>query len=159
MLTDLSAASLYIEGDLLLLAIIPIYNSGKEPMTCGDIRTAISVDISEGVRYAVHEFNSKKGRFADMFIDKTIGLVIINSCDNALLTQAKLLTLYDRGIRLKDGQIVSVKDRIIGVVGGLGAAVSKAVATVFGNLGFVQVSINVYVFHHLRTHQRDCLEL
>ncbi|KAL4221471.1 hypothetical protein ACF0H5_019729 [Mactra antiquata] len=121
---------LFYPGDMYIVGIVPVHGNGDTPLNCGNIKLG-GVDIVETIRFAVDEANVKPN--AD------IGVIIIDSCNDAQLIQEKILTLQRFGV-LIDGQYIPVRDKIIGYVGAWSSDVSRAVSEIVSRLGHVQIS-------------------
>ena len=63
-----SDAVMYVPGDFLIVALVPIYNKGPSVIDCGGIRSIFSVDIAEGIRFVVEQTNQNP----DMFDNKKV---------------------------------------------------------------------------------------
>ena len=89
---------IFKRGDVYVGAIVPVYDKNvNDPLKCGGIRKANGWEIVEGIRFAVETANEKLGSFTNFFGSKKIGYVILNSCNQPLLIQSKLLKLFKEG--------------------------------------------------------------
>ena len=136
------AEKLYFkDGDLLVGGIVPVYKKdSNDPLSCGEIRTSMGTEIVQAMEYAVSLINNKTHPFENVFPGKTIGFVIINSCNQPLLIQNKLISLHKNGIVLDDGTTVDVTSKMIGYVGPYGSTISVASSDALSKFGYVQVS-------------------
>lgn len=121
---------LFIPGDMYVVGIAPVHSKGLTPLYCGGIKRG-GVDIVETIRFAVKEAIVKP--------NANIGVIIIDSCNDPQIIQEKILTLHKFGV-LMNGEFISVRDKILGYIGGWTSDVSKAVADITTRLGYVQVS-------------------
>lgn len=129
------------DGDLLVGGIVPVFNKdSNDPLSCGEIRTSLGTEIVQAMEYAVSLINNKTHPFENVFPNKKIGFVIINSCNQPLLIQNKLISLHKNGIVLDDGTTVDVTSKMIGYVGPYGSTISVASSDALSKLSYVQVS-------------------
>lgn len=49
-----------------------------------------------------------------MFVGKSIGLIVINSCNNPLEVVQKILDLHSKGLKLSNGTYLDLTDRVLG---------------------------------------------
>lgn len=67
-------------------------------------------------KFALEEFKTR-GWYADhveKFSEHSIGLIVINSCNNALEVVRKILSLHSNGLKLPNGEYLDVTNRILG---------------------------------------------
>ena len=119
---------LFIPADLYVVGIAPIHEKGTTPLQCGKFKTG-GLDIAESIRFAVRE----------QTLDASVGVIIIDSCEDPQIIQENLLTLHRHGI-YKDGSYIPVADKIIGYIGGWTSDISKAVAEISTRLHIPQIS-------------------
>lgn len=125
-------------GDFLIIGMAPV-NTGdlSNPLHCGDIRESNGWECTEAISYAVDEINQNK----DVFPNSTIGFIILNSCNQPVLTTKKLLDIINNGVTLTNGTVVhDVSSRVLGVVAELGSSISQAAANVLQKFNIVQVA-------------------
>ena len=71
----------HVPGDFYIVAVVPVNDrSTNQPLQCGSIRETDGADLVQSLLFAVQEVNRKEGRFSEIFHDKTLGIVVINSC-------------------------------------------------------------------------------
>jgi hypothetical protein len=138
----LAEQHLYIPGDLLLVGVVPIYGKGNGPMECGELRTSLArgFEMAEGMVYAVDNVNANKGQWQKIFLNQTIGLIVLNSCNNVLVVQRQLLEIHEKGLRLRDGSYLTVQDRIMGYIGEYSSTITIAMSTILTRLAMIQMS-------------------
>lgn len=124
---------LVIQGELYIVGIVPVHNKGKTPLECGDIKHG-GLDLVEMIQFAVF-YGSNLGNKPT----GTIGIIIIDSCNDEQIVRERVLNLHRNGVMLH-GSYVPVSDRILGYVGGWSSSVSIAVAELTTRLGFAQIS-------------------
>ena len=91
--------------------------------------------------FAVETANEKLGIFTNIFGSKKIGYIVLNSCNQPLLIQSKLMKLFQEGLKLTDGsQYSDIRKKILGFVGAYGSSISKAVASILQEYNFPQIS-------------------
>ena len=132
----------FTDGDLFVVGILPVYDGDKDnPMQCGGIRTAISMQIGMAMMNVVDKVNDENFNLPNSYFpNKKIGLVLINSCNQQLLCESKLMSLLQGNLKLRNGSIVDISKKILGFVGSLTSSVTMASANVLTKFGFVQVS-------------------
>lgn len=129
------------DGDLLVGGIVPVFNKdSNDPLSCGKIRPSLGTEIVLAMEYAVSLINNKTHPFENVFPGKTIGFVILNSCNQPLHIQNKLISLHKNGILLDNGTTVDVTSKMIGYVGPYGSSISVASSDALSKFGYVQVS-------------------
>ena len=132
---------IFKKGDVYVGAIVPVYDKNvNDPLKCGGIRKANGWEIVEGIRFAVETANEKLGSFTNFFGSKKIGYVILNSCNQPLLIQSKLLKLFKEGLQLTDGSQFDLRNKTLGFVGAYGSSTSKEVAGILQEFNFPQIS-------------------
>ncbi|CAC5371827.1 GRM4 [Mytilus coruscus] len=128
-------------GDLIVGGIVPVYDGGTDdPLACGVIRTSLGNELVEAMEYAVALINNKTAPYEQLFPGKSVGLLIINSCDQPLLAQHKLLSILNNGLLLDNNTVINVKSKLIGLVGPYSSSISVAVSNVLSQFGYVQVA-------------------
>ncbi|KAL3837211.1 hypothetical protein ACJMK2_022582 [Sinanodonta woodiana] len=138
----------YIPGDLYVIGIVPVYDKAN-PFGCGAIRNINEYQIAETMSYAVKMINNN----TNVFPNQTIGLVILNSCNNPFVITEKIIDMYKNGLNLTMGdnldpyntsvnktEVLRMDNRILGFVGGLTSTISIKVSEVLQQLKFVQIS-------------------
>ncbi|KAH3700557.1 hypothetical protein DPMN_075536 [Dreissena polymorpha] len=122
---------LYHKGDMYIVGIAPVHNTGTTPLKCAKMRED-GLDIVEAIRYGILTGSG-------LFGGAKIGLILIDSCNDPQIIQEKILTLHRLGV-YNDGKYEPVADKILGYVGCWGSDVSTAMAKIIGRLGLVQIS-------------------
>ncbi|CAG2257542.1 GRM4 [Mytilus edulis] len=101
-------------GDLIVAGIVPVYDGGTDDPLASP--------------------------YGQLFPGKSIGLLILNSCDQPLLAQHKLLSILNNGLLLDNNTSVNVKSKLIGIAGPYSSSISVAVSDVLSKFGYVQVA-------------------
>ncbi|KAH3700245.1 uncharacterized protein LOC127860900 [Dreissena polymorpha] len=122
---------LYHKGDMYIVGIVPVHNTGTTPLKCGNIKRG-GLDNVEAIRYGI---STGSGAFGGA----KIGVILIDSCNDPQIIQEKILTLHRLGVYV-DGKYEPVADKILGYVGGWGSDVTTAAAKITSRLGLVQIS-------------------
>ncbi|KAL3837215.1 hypothetical protein ACJMK2_022586 [Sinanodonta woodiana] len=138
----------YIPGDLYVIGIVPVYDKAN-PFGCGAIRTVNGYQTVEAMAYAVKMINND----TNVFPTQTIGLVILNSCNNPFVITEKIIDMYKNGLNLTMGdnlypyntsinesEVLRLDNRILGFVGEQASTISIKVSEVLQQLKFVQIS-------------------
>jgi hypothetical protein len=87
----------------MVCGILPIHNKDSVyPLKCNGIRTKLGVEFGEALAFAVSLVNQKNGKYKHLFSGKKIGFAIINSCNQPLVVQSKLMR-FKLGQRLPSG--------------------------------------------------------
>ncbi|VDI52091.1 metabotropic glutamate receptor 6/7/8 [Mytilus galloprovincialis] len=129
------------DGDLIVAGIVPVNDGGTDdPLACGVIRTSNGNELVEAMEYAVTLINNKTAPYGQLFPGKSIGLLILNSCDQPLLAQHKLLSILNNGLLLDNRTSVNVKSKLLGLAGPYSSSISVAVSNVLSKFGYVQVA-------------------
>ncbi|KAL5010700.1 hypothetical protein ScPMuIL_013005 [Solemya velum] len=127
---------LHIPGDLYVVGVAPVHNAGSTPLSCGDIRQGDGFDIAEAIVYA-----TKKAQEQNRPIPGgSIGVILIDSCNDNILLQQKILSLHRFGLTLTDGSVIDINDKTIGYIGAFGSSISLALAEITSRLGYAQIS-------------------
>lgn len=113
----------YKPGELLIVAAFPIHNIGTKPLQCGGLRNAVGLDVALAIEYAVETVNN-----STMFDGTSVGFLLLDTCNDPLVIQEKILRLYKQGgyPRLPP----DVTERILGFVGSLGSTPTTAMLSV-----------------------------
>lgn len=129
---------LFQNGDLFIVGIAPINNADLEnPLGCGPIRESNGWETAQSISFAIDDANSNQ----DVFPNTTIGYIILNSCNQPVLTTKKLLNILSNGLILKNGTTIhDISSRILAVVAALGSSISQATAKVLQEFNIVQVA-------------------
>ncbi|KAK3607958.1 hypothetical protein CHS0354_006557 [Potamilus streckersoni] len=138
----------YIPGDLYIVGIVPVYDKA-DPFGCGAVRNVNGYQIVEAMSYAVKKTNNN----TIVFPNQTIGLIILNSCNNPFVITEKITDMYKNGLNLTMGdnldpsdtsmnniEVFRLDNRILGFIGGLSSTISIEVSEVLQKLKFVQIS-------------------
>lgn len=115
----------YIPGDYIIVVGVSIYDRGERPLTCSNIRPAIGLDLALGAVYVVNKFNQKNGIYSRSFVNKTIGVLVIDTCNDPLLIQKQVLNLQGNH---------DIYPRILGFVGDIGSSTTVKFAEITGVL-------------------------
>ncbi|KAH3701770.1 hypothetical protein DPMN_076766 [Dreissena polymorpha] len=79
---------LYHKGDIYIVWIAPVHNTGTTPLKCAKMRED-GLDIGEAIRYGIFTGSG-------LFGGAKIGLILIDSCSDPQIRQEKILTLHLR---------------------------------------------------------------
>ncbi|KAK7473400.1 hypothetical protein BaRGS_00035373, partial [Batillaria attramentaria] len=141
---DVSSDVIFMSGDFYVVAIVPVHSKDPEnSLKCGDIQKVAGADVAEAVVYGVKDVNEKKNIFKDVLRDRSVGLVVINSCSSPLLVRQRLLDLHTGRLILPGGRNASsIVPNIMGYVGAYYSGNSIAAADTLTDIKypFVQVS-------------------
>ena len=137
--SDLAFHFVHDPGDLYLIGLVPVSDkSGTQD--CGPIRPLNGYQLVEGIRLAAEKFNEPNGRFSEYFQGIKIGVIVINTCNNPTVTQRKILNLHKDGLRLHNGTLIKLANKILGYAGPLGSTVSIGISSTLDYLQKVWVS-------------------
>ncbi|XP_076092126.1 uncharacterized protein LOC143063697 [Mytilus galloprovincialis] len=140
-LDDLTKEVLYEDGDIIVAGIIPIYNKDNgDPLGCNGIRTTLSVEIAEAMEFAVKEVNRRIGKYQNIFPGEKIGYAFINSCNQPLVVQSKILELLQKGVLQKDGTFTPISHKLVGWIGAYGSSISLAASQILSKFGYIQIA-------------------
>ncbi|KAJ8315689.1 hypothetical protein KUTeg_007839 [Tegillarca granosa] len=138
---DLANYPYFEDGDVIVVGIVPVYNKDTtNSLRCSEIRLSLGVELAEGMLFAVKTVNDKTGEFSTYFKNKKVGVILLNSCNQPLATQDKILRLHQEGVRLRNGKYLNVSHKIMGYAGALGSSISLAMSNILTKLPIVQVS-------------------
>ncbi|KAJ8299310.1 hypothetical protein KUTeg_023370 [Tegillarca granosa] len=115
----------YIPGDYIVVVEISIHDKGKTFLSCSEIRQTIGLELALGAVYIVNKFNQKKSIYSKTFLNKTIGVLVIDTCNDPLLIQRQVLNLQENN---------DIYSRILGFVGDIGSSSTVKFAEVTGAL-------------------------
>jgi hypothetical protein len=132
-----SETFLYIPGDLIVVVTFPIHDRGTQPLHCGSVRRSIGLDVALGARFAMKKLNDD----TTIFPNKTIGLLLLDTCDDPLLTADRILELHLHGKH--ESLVPGISDKILGYVGGFSSAPTLQVADITTELKLVQVKHSI----------------
>ena len=104
----------YKPGDLVIVAAFPIHNVGTKSLECGGLRNTVGLDVAFTVEYAVEQINNDSTNFDGA----SIGFLLLDTCNDPLVIQEKVLRLYKNGY---PGLPSDITSRILGFVGSLGS--------------------------------------
>ena len=119
--------------------MVPVSNKNGN-QDCGQIRTLNGYKLAEGIRLAAEKFNEPNGSYSNYFHGIKVGVVILNTCNNPTVTQRKILNLHKDGLRLPNGTLIKLADKILGYAGPLGSTVSIGISSTLDYLQKVWVS-------------------
>ncbi|KAL4228423.1 hypothetical protein ACF0H5_011470 [Mactra antiquata] len=140
---DLKDYYFHIPGDFYIIGIASINNRAiPGPLGCGSVRTRHGYQMFLTMKFALTEFQTRisYSQYKSWFADNTIGLIVVNSCNNALEIVRRILHLHSKGLTLSDGTHIDVTDRVLGYIGGQSTDVSEPAALQLTKLKFVQIS-------------------
>ncbi|XP_046553834.1 metabotropic glutamate receptor 5-like [Haliotis rubra] len=136
------AKVLYIPGDFYIIGMAPIHNKGGTFLKCGSVRAiSLSVDLTIALQFAVSTLNNKSGIFGGTLGNKTIGLVVLDTCSNPYKIQEQIISLNDGSLRLDHSSNSSkILDKIIGYIGPAFSFVTVPVSTLLTQTKTLQIS-------------------
>ncbi|XP_055997912.1 uncharacterized protein LOC125647262 [Ostrea edulis] len=126
---------LYIPGDLIVVVTFPIHDRGIQPLHCGSLRRSIGLDVALGAEFVINKLNKDM----EIFPNKKIGLLFLDTCDDPLLTSNSILDLHLHS-KLEKLEIPGISDKILGYAGGFSSTPTLQVAEITTELKFAQVS-------------------
>lgn len=129
---------LFRDGEFFIVGMAQIHNADlNNPFQCGAIRESNGWETAEAISYPIDNANSRN----DLFPNTTIGYVILNSCDQPVLTTKKLLNFFSNGIILQNKTVIKdISSRVLAVVAELDSGISQATAKVLQEFNIVQVA-------------------
>ncbi|XP_045209918.2 uncharacterized protein LOC123561535 [Mercenaria mercenaria] len=141
--SDMTEVDFHIPGDFYVVGIVSINNRAiPGPQGCGKVRTRHGYQMYLTLEFSLKEFMTRSWytQFNTKFAGHTVGIIVINSCNNALEVVRKILNLHSSGLKLPNGEKLDVTNRILGYVGGQSTDVSAPAAEQLTKLEFVQIS-------------------
>ncbi|XP_046369831.2 uncharacterized protein LOC124144462 [Haliotis rufescens] len=109
--TDQCAEILYIPGDFYIIGMAAIHMRNT-------IQKYGSVDHTSAMQFAVSSLNTKSGIFSKTLGNKSVGLVVIDTCSSPFRIQEQIINLNNGDLRLGHGtNSADILDKIIGYVG------------------------------------------
>jgi hypothetical protein len=138
-LDDLQEGILFEPGDIYVVGVAPVFQK-LGTQSCGDISGYNGYLIAESIRFQVLQVSQRTGDFTNFFPGVKVGVIILNSCISSAVIQRKILTLNKVGVRLGNGTLIELNDKIIGYVAEDSSTISIAIADVLTPLKFVQIS-------------------
>ncbi|KAK7473848.1 hypothetical protein BaRGS_00034899, partial [Batillaria attramentaria] len=142
---DISGEVAFVKGDFYFVAVAPVHNPDGS-LQCGGLRTFTGTNLVEGILFALEQVNNKTGPsgiFSQIFGNKKLGVIVIDSCYNQLVIKERLIDLYKGNLRLPDGTNTSgIVDKIAGFVGAYFSDISVSMYEVLSKVKrpFVMVS-------------------
>ncbi|XP_067671346.1 uncharacterized protein [Haliotis asinina] len=140
-LKEPSEEIIHIKGDHYVVALVPIHNKqsnsggSQSVFRCGPLRPSTGVDIAEALVFAVKDVNSKTGEFASVTGNTSIGLVVLDTCNNPLIIRDKIVKLHKGELHLGGGVYSSaISDKVIGYIGPLASSISIPLASTMEQL-------------------------
>lgn len=130
-----SETYLYDPGDVIVVVTFPIHNRGSEPLHCGPVRRRIGLDVALGAKFAIDKINEN----SDIFPNKKVGLLLLDTCDDPLITSDIILELQLHG--QINNRIPNISDKILGYAGGFSSSPTLQVADITTELKTVQVCV------------------
>jgi hypothetical protein len=128
-------------GDIFIVGVVPVFDRDSTSGDgCGNIRVVSGYQTVESIRFAVKKVNTKTGDFSGFFPGLKIGLIVLNSCNDPVIIQRKIHTLIHNGVKMADGSVLDLHNRILGFIGDIGSSISIAVAELLSRLQFAQIS-------------------
>ncbi|XP_071088502.1 uncharacterized protein [Haliotis cracherodii] len=132
---------LYLPGDFYVVGLVPIHDQGAGPMQCGQLRTSVSVDVAEAIVFAVNRANAKRDKFTSLLGSKTIGLVLLDTCNTPLIARERVTRLHRGVLRLTERlNSSSIVDKIIGYIGPHGSSLSVTMSILMTELDKLFIS-------------------
>ncbi|XP_067663582.1 uncharacterized protein [Haliotis asinina] len=132
---------IFLPGDFYVVGLVPIHDQGAGPLQCGELRTAVSIDMAEGIVFAVNRVNARRDRFTSLLGSKTIGLVLLDTCNTPTIARERVTRLHRGVLRLTDSlNSSSIVDKIIGYVGPHGSSLSVTMSILMTELDKLFIS-------------------
>ncbi|XP_048248201.1 uncharacterized protein LOC124141164 isoform X1 [Haliotis rufescens] len=132
---------IHIKGDYYVVALVPIHNrlstdgDSLNVFRCGPLRSAVGVDIAEALMFATKDVNNKTGEFASVLGNTSMGLVVLDTCNNPVIIRDKIVKLHKGELHLGDGvQSSAISDKVIGYIGPLASSISIPLASTMKQL-------------------------
>ncbi|XP_048248200.1 uncharacterized protein LOC124141188 [Haliotis rufescens] len=132
---------IHIKGDYYVVALVPIHNrrstdgDSLNVFRCGPLRSAIGVDIAEALMFATKDVNNKTGEFPSVLGNTSIGLVVLDTCNNPVIIRDKIVKLHKGELHLGGGvQSSAISDKVIGYIGPLASSISIPLASTMKQL-------------------------
>lgn len=136
---------LYKEGDIMLFGIVPV-RTGSDAMNCPCYYRLSPSELkgshlAEAMLYAVEQLNKRKV-YKNLFPGKTIGIIIMDSCNQQLPTFKSMLSFLraTADICQKISDCLSIKDKIVVYIGGLSSEVSIRISQLMTAMKTIQIS-------------------
>ncbi|XP_070198021.1 uncharacterized protein [Littorina saxatilis] len=133
---DIPGEVVFVPGDIYIVAVAPAHDrEAQKPLQCGKIRQNAGADFVQSVLFAVEEINKKRAPFTGILGNKTLGVIILNSCYRELVIKDKLIELHKGTLVLPNGRNSSeILPHIAGYVGAFFSTVSIAMYEVLQSL-------------------------
>ncbi|XP_046369832.2 uncharacterized protein LOC124144464 [Haliotis rufescens] len=133
---------LYIPGDFYIIGMAPIHNKEGNFLKCGSLRSeSLSVDLTIAMQFAVSTLNNKSGILGATLGNRTMGLVVLDTCSNPYKIQEQITSLNDGSLRLRHGSNSSkILDKIIAYIGPAFSFVAVPLSTLLTDIQKLQIS-------------------
>lgn len=95
----------------------------------------IGLDVALGAKFAIDKINEN----SDIFPNKKVGLLLLDTCDDPLITSDIILELQLHG--QINNRIPNISDKILGYAGGFSSSPTLQVADITTELKTVQVCV------------------
>ncbi|KAK7907492.1 hypothetical protein WMY93_016104 [Mugilogobius chulae] len=127
--------SIKIEGDITLGGLFPVHSRGPAGVPCGEVKKEKGIHRLEAMLYALDQINSDP----DLLPNITLGARILDTCSRDTYALEQSLTFVqaliqkdNSDVRCSNGEppIIPKPERVVGVIGASGSAVSIMVANV-----------------------------
>lgn len=129
---------LFRNGDLFIVGMAPVSNADlNNPFQCAAIRDSNGWETVQAISYAIDDVNRRE----DVFPNTTIGYIILNSCNQPVLTTKKFLEIFNNELKYRNSTVIKdLSSRVLAVVAELGSSISQAAAKVIQEFNIVQVA-------------------
>ncbi|XP_034441511.1 glutamate receptor, metabotropic 6b isoform X1 [Hippoglossus hippoglossus] len=137
--------SIKIEGDITLGGLFPVHSRGPAGVPCGEVKREKGIHRLEAMLYALDQINSDP----DLLPNITLGARILDTCSRDTYALEQSLTFVQAliqkdtsDVRCSNGEppIIPKPERVVGVIGASGSAVSIMVANVLRLFSIPQIS-------------------
>ncbi|XP_034441512.1 glutamate receptor, metabotropic 6b isoform X2 [Hippoglossus hippoglossus] len=137
--------SIKIEGDITLGGLFPVHSRGPAGVPCGEVKREKGIHRLEAMLYALDQINSDP----DLLPNITLGARILDTCSRDTYALEQSLTFVQAliqkdtsDVRCSNGEppIIPKPERVVGVIGASGSAVSIMVANVLRLFQIPQIS-------------------
>lgn len=129
----------------MLFGIVPV-RTGNNAMYCPCYNKLSPSELkgsqlAEAMLYAVSQLNKRKV-YKNLFPGKSIGIIIMDSCNQQLLTFKSMLSFLraTADICQKTVDCLSIKDKIFVYIGGLSSEVSISISQLMTGMNTIQIS-------------------
>ncbi|XP_064597906.1 uncharacterized protein LOC135464409 [Liolophura sinensis] len=137
---DAAKRTVYVPGDLVIVALAPVFDSGNEPFTCSGIRLDKGLQLAQSILFAVKKVNEKEGIFGEVFPGKSIGTLILNTCYSESVSLRSAMSVFFEDEPYSVSSVDKIASKVLGFVGAVRSDVSEKVASLLTQTKHVQIS-------------------